>query len=135
MQISQNFFLLKNIRQHLDKISNIFSKILPIYWAFLTYMLLRPGTENKEYWFMFPGLDKIIHISIFMLLAFCFMAALPRIKFSVFIQVMLIYAFLTEILQLEMGFGRSLEFFDIIADTAGVLLGYLLYHKIKSLPF
>ena len=135
MQISQNFFLLKNIRQHLDKISNIFSKILPIYWAFLTYMLLGPGTENKEYWFMFPGLDKIIHISIFMLLAFCFMAALPRIKFSVFIQVMLIYAFLTEILQLEMGFGRSLEFFDIIADTAGVLLGYLLYHKIKSLPF
>lgn len=135
MQISQNFFLLKNIRQHLDKISNIFSKILPIYWAFLTYMLLRPGTENKEYWFMFPGLDKIIHISIFMLLAFCFMAALPRIKFSVFIQVMLIYAFLTEILQLEMGFGRSLEFFDIIADTTGVLLGYLLYHKIKSLPF
>jgi hypothetical protein len=46
-------------QQSLDKISKIFSKILPIYWAFLTYMLLKPGEENHEYWFMFSGIDKI----------------------------------------------------------------------------
>lgn len=127
MQISQNCFLLKNIRQSLDKISNIFIKILPIYWAFLTYMLLRPGVENHEYFFMFNGIDKFLHLGIFAMLGFSFMAALPRIRFSYFFQIILIYAFLTEILQEEMGLGRSMETLDIVADTIGCLLGYYIY--------
>ena len=108
---------------------------MPIYWAFLTYMLLRPGTENREYWFMFSGLDKIIHLSIFALLGFCFMAAFPKIRFLTFIQIMLSYAIITEILQDEMHFGRSLETLDLLADTLGVLAGYFLFKKIKTLPF
>lgn len=127
VQISQNCFLQKNTRLSLDKISKIFSKILPIYWAFLTYMLLKPGQENQEYWFMFNGIDKVLHLSIFAVLGFCFMATFPRIKFSYYIQIMLIYAFLTEILQEEMGLGRSMENLDIVADTIGSLLGYYIY--------
>ncbi|WP_410470245.1 VanZ family protein [Chryseobacterium sp. FH2] len=123
----QNYFLLKNTRQSLDKISKIFSKILPIYWAFLTYMLLKPGEENHEYWFMFNGIDKVLHLSIFSMLGFCFMATFPKIKFSYFFQIILIYAFLTEILQEEMGFGRSMETLDIVADTIGCLIGYYIY--------
>ncbi len=127
MQITQNYFLLKIIRQSLDKISKIFSKILPIYWAFLTYMLLKPGEENHEYWFMFQGIDKLLHFSIFAALGFFFMAAFPKIKFYYFIQIILIYAFLTEILQEEMGLGRSMETLDVIADTIGCLIGYFAY--------
>ena len=123
----QNYFLLKNIKRSLDKISKILSKILPIYWAFLTYMLLKPGEENHEYWFMFNGIDKALHLSIFAALGFCFIAAFPRIKFSYFIQIILIYAFLTEILQEEMGLGRSMETLDIVADTIGCLIGYSIY--------
>lgn len=126
-QISLNCFLQKNTRLSLDKISKIFSKILPIYWAFLTYMLLKPGQENQEYWFMFNGIDKVLHLSIFGALGFCFIATFPRIKFSYYIQIMLIYAFLTEILQEEMGLGRSMETLDIVADTIGCLLGYYIY--------
>jgi len=111
----------------LDKISKIFSKILPIYWAFLTYMLLRPGEENHEYWFMFNGIDKVLHFSIFAALGFCFMAAFPKIRFHYFIQIILIYAFLTEILQEEMGLGRSMETLDVVADTIGCLIGYFMY--------
>lgn len=127
MQISQNYFPLKNIRPSLDKVSKIFSKILPIYWAFLTYMLLKPGEENHEYWFMFNGIDKVLHLSIFGALGFCFMAAFPKIKFYYFFQIILIYAFLTEILQEEMGLGRSMEALDIVADIIGCLLGYYIY--------
>jgi VanZ family protein len=127
VQITQNYFLLKIIRQSLDKISKIFSKILPIYWAFLTYMLLKPGEENHEYWFMFQGIDKLLHFSIFAALGFFFMAAFPKIKFYYFIQIILIYAFLTEILQEEMGLGRSMEILDVIADTIGCLIGYFTY--------
>lgn len=127
MQISQNCFLLKNTRRSLDKISNIFIKILPIYWAFLTYMLLRPGIENTEHFFNFNGFDKIVHFGIFGMLGFSFVAAFPKIKFSYFFQIMLIYAFLTEILQEEMHLGRSMETLDIVADTIGCLAGYYIY--------
>lgn len=40
---------------------------------------------------------------------------------------MLIYAFLTEILQEEMKLGRSMETLDIVADTIGCLIGYYIY--------
>ncbi|WP_262888163.1 VanZ family protein [Chryseobacterium gallinarum] len=111
----------------MDKISKIFSKILPIYWAFLTYMLLKPGQENHEYWFMFNGIDKVLHVSIFAALGFSFVATFPKIKFSYFFQIILIYAFLTEILQEEMGLGRSMETLDIVADAIGCLVGYYIY--------
>jgi VanZ family protein len=90
-------------------------------------MLLKPGEENHEYWFMFSGIDKILHLSIFAALGFSFIAAFSKIKFSYFFQIILIYAFLTEILQEEMGLGRSMETLDIVADTIGCLLGYYIY--------
>ena len=121
-----------NIRNLLDKISKLFKKILPIYWAFLTYMLLRPGVENLEYPFMFSGIDKLLHLSIFGLLGFCFMAAYPKTRFTIYIQVMLIYSIFTEILQDVMGFGRSLEGLDLVADTVGVLAGYYIFIKLRS---
>ena len=135
MQTFLNCCLQSNIRNHLDKVSKIFSKILPIYWAFLTFMLLKPGTENKEYWFMFDGIDKVLHLSIFAVLGFCFMAAFQKTKFLLFIQIMLAYAVLTEILQDEMHWGRSSEVLDIFADAIGVLIGYYLFYKVKDLNF
>ncbi|MFS4432045.1 VanZ family protein [Chryseobacterium sp. S90] len=90
-------------------------------------MLLKPGEENHEYWFMFSGIDKILHLSIFAALGFSFIATFPKIKFSYFFQIILIYAFLTEILQEEMGLGRSMETLDIVADTIGCLFGYYIY--------
>ena len=118
----------------MDKISKTFKLyVLPIYWAILTYMLLKPGQENQEYWFMFSGIDKVIHISIFILLGFCIKIAFPKISFYNFIHITLIYAFLTEILQEEMQLGRSMEFFDIIADTVGVLLGFFYFKNLKTI--
>ncbi|MDR6461219.1 VanZ family protein [Chryseobacterium vietnamense] len=93
-------------------------------------MLLRPGEENHEYWFMFSGIDKVLHLSIFAALGFSFIAAFPKIKFSYFFQIILLYAFLTEILQEEMGLGRSMETLDIVADTIGCLLGYYTYKEL-----
>lgn len=96
-------------------------------------MLLKPGTENKEYWFMFSGFDKVLHLLIFAMLGFCFKVAFPNNKFLIFIQIMLCYAFLTEILQDQMNFGRALELNDVVADFLGVCIGYLIYTKL--IPF
>ena len=98
-------------------------------------MLLRPGLENNEFPFMFEGIDKLLHLSIFAMLGFCFMAAIPKIKFLYFFQIMIIYGLLTEILQDEMGWGRSMEVLDLVADTVGVLAGYYIFTKVKSLTF
>jgi len=76
---------------------------------------------------MFDGIDKVLHLSIFAALGFCFIAAFPKIRSSYFFQIMLIYAFLTEILQEEMKLGRSMETLDIVADTIGCLIGYYIY--------
>lgn len=46
---------------------------------------------------------------------------------------MLIYSILTEILQNEMGFGRSLETLDLVADTLGVLIGYFAFTQLKRI--
>lgn len=133
MQIYQNCYQLKSTKLHLDKISKIFSKILPIYWAFLTYMLLRPGSETQDYWFLFTGIDKVIHLSIFLFLGFCFSCTFPKMKPVLYFQIMLLYALLTEILQDEMGLGRSLESLDLLADMVGVALGYYLFRATKAL--
>ena len=98
-------------------------------------MLLKPGVENQEFPFMFEGIDKVLHLSIFMLLGFCFMATVPKMKFIHYIQIMLIYSILTEILQDEMGFGRSLEALDLVADTIGVIIGYFAFMQLKRINF
>ncbi|AQX83533.1 VanZ family protein [Elizabethkingia bruuniana] len=111
----------------MDKISKISRKILPIYWAFLTYLLLRPGSEDSEHWFMFPYFDKVAHMGVFAGLGFLLSLAFPKLKFFTYIQIMLCFAFLTEILQDEMRLGRAMEGLDVVADTTGALIGYLAY--------
>lgn len=130
MQILANCSPQKNIRKLLDNFVTKYIKItLPIYWAILTYMLLRPGAENKEYFFMFPQLDKVIHFSIFFLLGFLFKVRFPKISIFHFFLILISYGLLTEILQDVMDLGRSLEILDAVADSLGVCLAFYLYNK------
>lgn len=94
-------------------------------------MLLRAGTEKKEYWFVFNGIDKVLHVSIFAVLGFLLVSAYPKIRFLYFIQIMLLYALVTEILQDQMQMGRSLENLDVVADMLGTIIGYWIYKSIK----
>ncbi|MCT4217078.1 VanZ family protein [Elizabethkingia anophelis] len=111
----------------MDKISKISRKLLPIYWAFLTYLLLKPGSEEGEHYFLFPHFDKVGHAGVFFGLGFLLIAAFPKLKFITYIQIMLCFGFLTEILQDEMHLGRAMEGLDVVADTVGALIGYLVY--------
>jgi hypothetical protein len=108
----------------LDKISKIFRIVLPIYWAILTYII----EENQEYWFMFSGIDKIIHLSIFAFLGLSFSAAFPKPIFHIHIY----NAYLRiphRNPSRRMHLGRNMETLDIIADTIGVFIGYFFFRK------
>ncbi len=122
---------LKNIKLHLDNYSKIFIRVLPIYWAFLTFMLLRPSVKVDPI-FLFQGVDKVVHFGIFTVLSFCFMSALPRLRFSVSLLILLVYALLTEVFQGIMKNGRTFELLDIVADTAGILTGIFIYRQMKK---
>ena len=131
-----NFYPLMNIKKLLDKFRPIFRKIiLPLYWAFLTYMLLKPGEENQEYWFMFPGIDKLIHLSIFAFLGFTLLMSFKKLHLIYFLLIIFIYGLGTEILQEIMHMGRSFELLDILADVVGACLGFVVYRvALKFLP-
>ena len=61
--------------------------------------------------------------------------AFPKVKLWTFLQIMLGYGLLTEILQDEMHMGRSMEILDLVADMLGVAIGYWIYKKVKALGF
>lgn len=134
MQRRQICLLQSNTRRSLDRMTLFFRYlVLPIYWAILTYMLLKPGEENKEYLFMFSGADKMLHLSIFAFLGLCTKAAYPRLSFTYYIISLFAYALLTEILQEAMHLGRSMEALDLLADTVGLLLGQRLFPLFQRL--
>ena len=118
----------------MDKISRLFRyKILPIYWAFLTYMLLRPGEVNREkHWFEFHNLDKIVHFLIFVVLGFCYKVAFFRQKKWFFVVVMFVYGLFTEVAQGLMNMGRTMDFYDLFADMLGAVFGYFLFEGTLS---
>lgn len=84
---------------------------------------------------MFQGIDKLIHLSIFTFLGFCFKTSFPKISFLYYILITLAYALLTEILQEIMHWGRSMEALDMLADALGLLIGYIIYKYFKKIFF
>lgn len=105
---------------------------MPIYWAFLTYILLRPSRIKQEsLWINFDHMDKVVHFIAFALLGFCYAFAFPKQRWWIFLGVMTAYALLTEVLQEIMALGRTMDTLDFLADILGVILGYFLYKKLS----
>lgn len=100
---------------------------MPIYWAFLTYILLGPGNDRAEDWVAFEGLDKVVHFVVFAILSFSLKAAFPKMRMIVLYIIIIIYGIATEVLQGSMNLGRSMEFADFVADLLGAIAGYLLF--------
>lgn len=106
---------------------------MPIYWAFLTYVLLRPTKVDKEdLWIAFSGIDKVVHMLAFAGLSFIYCMAFPKQKIFTFLMIMLSYAIGTEFLQEMMDLGRSMEVLDFLADGAGIVLGYIFWKLTKD---
>lgn len=89
-------------------------------------MLLKPGTENQEYWFMFPGFDKVIHGITFFILGLFLRLTFPKSNPWIYFSTLIFYALLTEFLQHMMAMGRQAEAMDLVADALGISFAFLL---------
>lgn len=80
---------------------------------------------------LLPGLDKIVHIVLFAVWAFL-LAGYRRS--NVFLALLAGLALGTgiEFLQEASAMGRSFEWWDVVADLSGVLLGYLV--RVRVVP-
>ena len=101
--------------------------ILTVYYIAISYLLLKPGGDSIA---PFVYFDKVVHLSFFAVLGI-----LLSLNFKINRKIIIIitcYAVTTEILQHIMRLGRSFDFFDIVADTAGLLIGITLFYFIKN---
>lgn len=113
-------------------------------FTWLIVILVLCGMPSQDVdaisFFKFPHVDKVTHFGLYFILGLLFMGALnfiPRLKGRVIIYFISIffcflYGWLIEILQREFFVGRSYDWSDIWADTAGAIVGVLLFPTIRK---
>lgn len=80
-----------------------------------------------------PGLDKVVHIALFGVWSFL-LAGYTRSSAAIVLLAGLALGLGIEFLQEVSAMGRSFEWWDVVADLSGVLLGYLVcVHVIPAL--
>jgi len=115
-----------------------------IIWAlFILILLGLPASDFPETSFLnIPNLDKIVHGGLF--LVFVFLMAIGFYKQNSFsfinknavrlsITIGIIYGGITEILQGSVFTERTSDIFDLLADIAGCVIGFLLFCLLRNL--
>lgn len=78
-----------------------------------------------------PGLDKIIHIGLFAIWSGLWTGYRPG-RPALILLIGILFGGGIEVLQEIMALGRSFEWWDLAADVAGVITGFLL--RSRTLP-
>ena len=115
--------------------------LLVTVWAAVILVLcgMPPQDVDKVKFFDLPYMDKIVHFALYFVLAMLVMAVLTlnshlktsRWTYIITITICLLYGWLIEVLQRAFFPGRSFEWLDVVADTAGAVVGVLLYKKVS----
>lgn len=98
-----------------------------------------PQDVDKIKFIDLPYLDKVVHFALYFVLAMLVMAVLTlnsylknsKWTYTITIAICLLYGWLIEILQRAFFPGRSFEWMDVVADTAGAVVGVLLYRRVS----
>ncbi len=107
-------------------------------WAVVILALLmikKVPVEPPE--FKVPGLDKIVHFGLFFVLSFLIFFEQRSFNrsenwFPVLVVYPALYGGILEIIQWGLIEGRSGDWFDLLADTTGALLVFLITKKGRS---
>lgn len=100
--------------------------------VFVLYGTLSPAKSLEPRFFTFlkfQGADKVIHLGMFFVLTVCFFLAY-KVKFIKSILILSVYGVVIEILQEVFPNGRTFDFYDIIFNVFGAIIGYLFISNI-----
>lgn len=128
----------KVIKALLDKKSSFLAKsVFVTYSLFLGFVTLIPTSlikSNKEGWLTKINIengDKVVHAALFFIFVFLlYFSGWTQKKFNLFLIPFLV-GILIEILQHFMGWGRTFDLWDILANTTGIILACFLTQKLK----
>jgi len=99
---------------------------------FVIYSSLKPPDPKSELWtfFYFPG-DKILHIICYLFLTVVYYFSLYRSSRPIFFSTLysFLLGFILEFLQLLDIFQRQFDFLDILSNTLGITIAFLIIKK------
>lgn len=117
-------------------LQHILQKARLNYWppvlltSVLTGVFLMPGSTIPDVQII--NLDKMVHVSAFVLLFFLWFLARPD-KQTAILFLVISYGLGIEFLQEWLPLQRSFEWADVVADSAGALLGWWIGQRVKKL--
>lgn len=101
-----------------------------VYLTIIAFLSLLPPNDFPEIP-LFPGADKIVHTCMYLGLAWlaCWSmhAEIKRIWYFLIILFAISYGVIMEIFQFLMHLGRSFDYYDMIGNSIGALIGVLIY--------
>jgi VanZ family protein len=101
-----------------------------VYLGIIAFLSLLPPNDFPDIP-LFPGADKIIHTCMYLGLTWlaCWSMHAETNRFWYFLIILFAigWGIVMEIFQFLMHMGRSFEFYDIIGNSIGTLIGVLIY--------
>jgi glycopeptide antibiotics resistance protein len=119
-------------------------KSITFFWSLvILFLSLYPFKVKEDSIQLWQHTDKIVHFLMYALLTFFVLLNVKPKNWLVkesFIVVLscILYGIVIEVIQEAMKLGRSFDFFDILANSAGVfcaLTGYFILKKYKFFVF
>lgn len=120
----------------------IFNSYLPaiVWWFFVLALMCTPGKDLPDLgsWTDLISLDKIIHVTIFSLMAYLFMRPIAIkkmpavIKQQSFLKIAIsisLWGLAAEFIQEFWIEGRSFDIWDFVADSVGAITAYFYAKK------
>jgi VanZ family protein len=104
---------------------NIFEYIFYGYISVVMYLSFTPSSD------MGTGNDKINHLLAFVMFTILFEVAFRPEKLPIVFLSGLLFGFFIEFVQYFLPY-RSSEFYDIVADFLGIVLGFIMFHSLKK---
>ena len=82
---------------------------------------------------LIPHSDKLVHLFLYTLFSFLLLIENKKSKRNIFLLLFaIIYGILMELLQHFFTSYRSFEFYDILANSFGAILGFILFTQIRT---
>lgn len=107
--------------------------IMVIYQGIIAALSLLPLKDLPDVP-LFPGEDKLIHISMYFMMAIVLLWGFRYKSFNRWFiyGFIVLWGFSMEVIQLLMHVGRNFSMLDMLANVTGAFLGTVLFHYLNS---